>query len=180
MEPAAFISLLANPIRLAVAGAAAAGEPIDADVLAGRLGVPSRKVLEARAALHAAGLLDDDDHLNASVLQRAAAQLPAMPAASPAITESGSWNAEELQILQRFFSEDRLVEIPATRAKRRVVLERLAQEFDPGVRYPERQVSFMLQLFHPDYAALRRYLVDEGFLTRADGVYWRTGGRFDG
>jgi hypothetical protein len=24
---------------------------------------------------------------------------------------------------------------------------------------------------------LRRYLVDEGFLTRADGVYWRTGGR---
>jgi hypothetical protein len=35
----------------------------------------------------------------------------------------------------------------------------------------------MLQLFHPDFAALRRYLVDEGFLTREDGVYWRSGGR---
>jgi hypothetical protein len=34
-----------------------------------------------------------------------------------------------------------------------------------------------LQLFHPDFAALRRYLVDEGFLTREDGVYWRSGGR---
>ncbi len=60
-----------------------------------------------------------------------------------------------------------------------MVLERLAQEFQPGIRYPERQVNFMLQLFHPDYAALRRYLVDEGFLTRAEGMYWRTGGRYE-
>jgi hypothetical protein len=48
------------------------------------------------------------------------------------------------------------------------------------LRYAERDVSLALQLWHPDYAALRRYLVDEGFLTRADGVYWRTGGRFPG
>ena len=27
-----------------------------------------------------------------------------------------------------------------------------------------------------DHAALRRYLVDEGFLTREESVYWRTGG----
>ena len=46
------------------------------------------------------------------------------------------------------------------------------------MRYPEKQVSFMLQLIHPDYAAVRRYLVDEDFLTRADGVYWRSGGRY--
>jgi hypothetical protein len=29
---------------------------------------------------------------------------------------------------------------------------------------------------HPDVAALRRYLVDEGLLTREAGVYWRNGG----
>ena len=29
------------------------------------------------------------------------------------------------------------------------------------------------------YAALRRYLVDEGFLERRDGFYWRVGGTFD-
>jgi len=34
----------------------------------------------------------------------------------------------------------------------------------------------VLRAFWPDYAALRRYLVDEGFLDRADGVYWRAGG----
>jgi hypothetical protein len=32
-------------------------------------------------------------------------------------------------------------------------------------------------LFYPDHTTLRRYLVDEGLLTRAEGVYWRTGGR---
>jgi len=35
-----------------------------------------------------------------------------------------------------------------------------------------------LQLFYADYAALRRYLVDEGMMSRAEGVYWRTGGRY--
>ena len=32
---------------------------------------------------------------------------------------------------------------------------------------------------HPDTAALRRYLVDEGILDREHGEYWRTGGTFD-
>ena len=34
----------------------------------------------------------------------------------------------------------------------------------------------MLSAFHPDYAALRRGLVDEGFLARDGGIYWRIGG----
>jgi hypothetical protein len=29
---------------------------------------------------------------------------------------------------------------------------------------------------HDAYAALRRYLVDDGFLARDGGVYWRAGG----
>ena len=72
-----------------------------------------------------------------------------------------------------------MTSIPANRGKRLVVLERLAMEFEPGMRYPERQVNLTLQMFHPDYAALRRYMVDDGLLTRADGFYWRSGGRTD-
>jgi hypothetical protein len=37
----------------------------------------------------------------------------------------------------------------------------------------------MLGAFHDDYAALRRYLVDEEFLSREGGSYWRTGGSVD-
>ena len=59
------------------------------------------------------------------------------------------------------------------------MLERLALEFEPGIRYPEREVNAALRRFHDDVAALRRYLVDEGYLSREGGRYWRTGGRVE-
>ena len=59
-----------------------------------------------------------------------------------------------------------------------MVLDFLSMQFEPGRAYPERDVNFMLGKFHADYAALRRHLVDEGFLERRDGFYWRAGGTF--
>ena len=67
--------------------------------------------------------------------------------------------------------------MPAKRSRRLVVLDHVAQVFEPGRRYPEREVNVLLRAFYDDYAALRRYLVDEGFLAREDGEYWRSGGR---
>ena len=60
--------------------------------------------------------------------------------------------------------------------KRLVILDLLAQEFEPGRRYSEPMVNLMLGKWHADTAALRRYLVDEGFLDREAGEYWRSGG----
>ena len=81
------------------------------------------------------------------------------------------------QVLRTFFDdEDRLTSVPAKHAKRLVVLDHLAQLFEPGERYPETEVNRRLRRVHEDVAALRRYLVDEGFLSRDGGVYWRTGG----
>jgi hypothetical protein len=81
------------------------------------------------------------------------------------------------QVLRAFFDgEGRLTSIPAKHGKRLVVLDRLAQLFEPGARYPETEVNRRLRSAHDDVAALRRYLVDEGFLSRDGGIYWRTGG----
>ena len=41
------------------------------------------------------------------------------------------------------------------------------------------EVNEVLIGFHEDYAALRRYLVDEQFLTRVANVYWRSGGSIE-
>ena len=60
-----------------------------------------------------------------------------------------------------------------------VVLERIAVEFEPGRRYDEKEVNVVVGRFFNDYAAIRRYLVDERFLDRDHGVYWRAGGRVD-
>ena len=82
-------------------------------------------------------------------------------------------------MLRAFFRNGRLTEVPTKRSKRRIVLERIALEFDPGVRYHEKEVNAIVGRFFNDYASLRRYLVDEGFLGREGGEYWRTGGRVD-
>ena len=174
-NPTEYLRLTLDPVRLAVLGAAALGR-VDLDEIAASLDVPRRRVLAAAADLRAAGLLDGEYQLDRAVLQEIARDLAPLPAAASDVT-AGPWSPEEAEVLRRFFAGSMLSEIPTARAKRRIVLERLAQEFEPGVRYAERDVNLVLQSFHPDYAALRRYLVDEGFLTRAAGVYWRTGGR---
>jgi hypothetical protein len=84
------------------------------------------------------------------------------------------------RVLASFLGPDgRLRTIPTKLSKLLVVLDHLAQEFEPGRTYPEAEVNEMLQRFHPDYAALRRYLVENGFMTREDSVYWRSGGTFE-
>jgi DNA-binding transcriptional ArsR family regulator len=175
-DPADLIRVVADPLRLSILGRAAEGR-VSLDELSESFGVPKKKVVEAIGKLRALGLVDNELRLVPDVLRSVAAELPTAAEAAATIVE-GPWSGDERDILRRFFSGTRLVEIPTSRAKRLLVLERLAQEFEPGLRYEESAVSFTLQLFHRDYAALRRYLVDEGFLTRADGVYWRTGGRF--
>jgi hypothetical protein len=39
--------------------------------------------------------------------------------------------------------------------------------------YPEKEVNQRLALYHPDVAALRRYLVEAGLMTRQAGEYRR-------
>jgi hypothetical protein len=80
-------------------------------------------------------------------------------------------------VLRTFLTpEGRLTQIPTKLRKRLVVLDHLAQEFAPGERYPEVEVNNRMRAYHDDVAALRRYLVEEEFLERRDGEYWRCGG----
>lgn len=78
--------------------------------------------------------------------------------------------------LRVFLRDGRIDAMPAKQSRRRQLLAEVAQVFEPGVRYPERQVNDVLGAMYPDYAALRRYLVDEEFLDRDRGEYWRIGG----
>lgn len=84
--------------------------------------------------------------------------------------------ADERVLASFLRSDGTLHTIPTKRGKLLVVLDHLAQGFELGRRYPESEVNEILGGFHADYAALRRYLVDDRFLTREDGVYWRSGG----
>ncbi len=91
----------------------------------------------------------------------------------------GAATEDEEAVLRTFFRNGRLTEIPTKRTKRRIVLERIALEFEPGRRYDEKEVNVVIGRFFNDYASVRRSLVDERFLDRDHGVYWRSGGRVD-
>jgi hypothetical protein len=85
----------------------------------------------------------------------------------------------EEAVLSTFVKDGRITGMPAKRSKRLVLLDHVAGLFDIGVHYSEQDVNRVLRTMFDDYVALRRYLIDEGFLDRAGGEYWRSGGTVD-
>jgi hypothetical protein len=85
--------------------------------------------------------------------------------------------ADPPEQLRAFIRDGRIVTFPAKHPKRLALLDHVAQAFEPGRDYPEVRVDEILKGMVDDHCALRRYLVDEEFLSRnTAGVYWRTGG----
>ncbi|NIA24994.1 MAG: DUF2087 domain-containing protein [Gammaproteobacteria bacterium] len=170
-----FLRAALDPVRLAILGQAILGR-VEIDDLVAALGIDRVQVIKAIGRLRGVGLLEADLSILPETLRSIAAQLEHEAEPAPEII-AGPWTAKETQVLSHFFTGTRLKSIPAQRPKRRIVLDRLAQEFEIGVRYPEVEVNFILGIHYSDYATLRRYLVDEGFMARREGVYWRVGGR---
>ena len=100
------------------------------------------------------------------------------------------WRVERAQLLEwlgrhsnqrvrplsdRWFEPSgRLKALPAQRAKRRAVLERVAELFDPGQSYKEAGVNRLLRGVFDDVAYLRRELIAENLVNRNGGIYRRT------
>jgi hypothetical protein len=79
--------------------------------------------------------------------------------------------------LRAFVRDGRITALPAKRTRRRLLLDQVAQAFEPGRRYREAEVDQVLKAVFDDHCALRRYLIDEEFMSRtAAGLYWRAGG----
>jgi hypothetical protein len=114
-------------------------------------------------------------HVLGEVFRQAAREALARPASA----EHDAAPAAQAKVLRAFVKDGRLLSIPTAAAKRAVILDWLAQEFEPGKRYSEKMVNLVLGQRHADTAALRRYLVDGEYLDRADGWYWRVGGTVD-
>lgn len=176
-ETADVVALLADDERLRVVAALVLGAR-STDEVVERTGLSSRRALEALTRLEAGGLVShvsgdwvfDVDRLRGIARE-------ARPRDEP--DDVGDVDAVTASVLRTFLRGGRLTQIPMHAGKRRIVLDHICRVFDIGVRYPERDVNALLRVFHPDYAALRRYLVDEGFLGRERNIYWRTGGTVD-
>lgn len=175
------MGLLAEDDRLKVVAALALGAGTLAEVV-DRAGLAVRDAAVALDRLTRGGLVvavgDDGVRLATERLKEAARDAGRTRASEGPAPSPGPGRPHDA-VLRAFVRDGRLVSIPTAQGKRSVVLEWLSGRFEPGRVYPEAEVNRVLHEAHPDHAALRRYLVDEGFLERRDGFYWRAGGAFD-
>jgi hypothetical protein len=182
LDPGTVVGLLAEPVRLRVVAALALGAETLGEVVAAA-GVSVRGASRALDRLVAGGLVDVVPATRGQVSQYRLCEerltTTAKALARPPRAAEPDGGASQPDVLRNFVAGGRLVAIPAVRSKRLVVLDWLSGRFEPGKVYPEREVNYILGVVHDDYAALRRYLVDESFLERRDGFYWRAGGTFD-
>jgi hypothetical protein len=179
-EPHKLLGVLADTAKLRVFAALvlAAEEGVPAATAAGTAGVGAAEAERALANLAAVGLV-----------RRTAAGYAASPGVlreslgamarrrgEQAAKRFATDDPAELSVLLNCFKDGRLAYLPEKFEKRRIVLEEIAHRFEPGTRYAEAEVNMVLQELYPDFAALRRYLVDSVLLTRGEGYYWRSGG----
>lgn len=177
---------LTDPTRLRILGALAA-DGGSVEEIAERVRVAPAAVAHHLARLHAAGIVESSGRwpraryrLRPQRLNELGRSLDELEHeaddVAPAIRPPAGreLSGEESHVLAGFFEADRLLTIPAQARKRLLVLRYLRDRcFAEDRDYPEKEVNQLLAVFHPDPAALRRYLVDSGLMTRAAGIYRR-------
>jgi len=171
------VGALADPDRLRVVAAVVLGAHAMAEVVAAT-GLSQSAVATASRRLVRSGVVVDGE--SGWVVDEAGLREAVRAETPPRVPEDfGITDRRRLAVLRAFFHDGRLRSLPAAAGKRAVVLDHLATLFEPGHRYAEREVDAILRSVHPDYAMLRRYLVEAQLLSRDHGVYWRTGGWVD-
>ncbi|BAT55623.1 transcriptional regulator [Nostoc sp. NIES-3756] len=118
--------------------------------------------------------------LDSEVLQSISKEILS-PEKIASLVEDVDIEAWESKVLRNYLEIDvnstqgiqRIKEIPASRKKRLVILKWLVSKFDLGINYSESEVNDIINLYHPDYATLRRELISSKLMQRENGVYWR-------
>ncbi|EMS72182.1 DUF2087 domain-containing protein [Ruminiclostridium cellobioparum] len=85
--------------------------------------------------------------------------------------------AEEDKILEAMFtslSPLKLKVISSKEKKKIVILKKISQQFERNKHYSEKEVNGILKQIHEDFATLRRYLIEYGFMERTNDCkeYW--------
>ncbi|MEI6431404.1 MAG: metalloregulator ArsR/SmtB family transcription factor [bacterium] len=173
----AFLKALADPNRLRILGLLT-GEEATGEELADALELSEATISHHLNRLKELGLVrvrpDGARRYHQTDEERLTALLRSLPGTATRIAR-GNVDPEAFsqKTLKTYFEGDRLREIPLRYKKQRIILTRLVEEFQPGVRYHEREVNEIFKRFHPDFAALRRYMIDHRFMARENNIYWR-------
>jgi biotin operon repressor len=178
MDVRPLFKALADESRIRVVALLSA-RPLSVEEVAAATGLKPPTVSHHLAVLREAGLVQATREQYYTVYRfRPQPLLDALravsePAAPPRLDEDLA--QYDRKVLADYLEDGRLKTIPVQRKKRDVVLRYLAQQFEPGRRFTEREVNQILVAYHDDVATLRRELVSGPTppLRRESGEYWR-------
>lgn len=77
------------------------------------------------------------------------------------------------RVIRSFFEYGKLRSIPVQRKKKLICYEQIAEHFELGRVYEEKEVNRIISPIHEDYCTIRRDMIGEGILKREDGRYVR-------
>ena len=79
---------------------------------------------------------------------------------------------QQQKVLDTFFEDGKLKQLPVKHLKRVIVLERILQDFESGRLYTEKEVNGIIERYYGDYCTVRREMVDRGMMRRNQEGYW--------
>lgn len=175
-ELMAFVKALASADRLRIIGVLVRGKATQADI-AEQLHLPIRDAFNHLAFLVHVGVVTETDGLydldEKAIESYARGQFEGK---RPAFQSNEEQPEDARKVLKNFLDADgTLKRLPPQGNKLLIVLNFIVDAFAFDTNYTEKEVNTILRRFHVDTAALRRYLVDNGFMAReSDGTrYWR-------
>jgi hypothetical protein len=85
--------------------------------------------------------------------------------------------SEEEKVLVSLFSSLqplRLINFPAKEKKKIIVLRKITEQFEKDKKYDEKELNGILKGIYDDFATIRRYLIEYGFMERTNDCkyYW--------
>ena len=77
------------------------------------------------------------------------------------------------KVIKSFFEYGRLRSIPVQRKKKLICYEKIAEQFEIGRVYEEKEVNKIITPIHEDYCTIRRDMISEGIFKREGSRYVR-------
>lgn len=74
-------------------------------------------------------------------------------------------------VINTFFEYGKLRSIPVQQKKRKIVLEKIAKNFESNKEYSEREVNIIIADFNDDFCTIRREMVGFNILQRRNNIY---------
>jgi DNA-binding transcriptional ArsR family regulator len=173
-----FFKIMGDKSRLKIVGVLAQGETSVSD-LATLVGLKEPTVSHHLTKLSQVGLVskrvDGNTHLYRLESQRLEELSKKIYTSEGirAISSPVDESTYERKVLRAFTEGSKLLQIPASRKKRLVILQWLLQDFEQERKYPEKEVNERLLQHRWDSATLRREFIANKLMARERGIYWR-------